>query len=58
MKITIKLPKPRNPLVVAARTRKAGSHDGYNPARQVRRAEKQKLNQILSGRKTREDHDT
>ncbi|MEO6918122.1 MAG: hypothetical protein ABI171_03645 [Collimonas sp.] len=57
MKITIKLPKPRNPLVAAARTRKAGSHEGCNPARRERRVEKQKLNQALSGRKNNGDYD-
>ena len=50
MKLNIKLPKPRNPLVVEARKRKAGSHDGHDPARRVRRMEKQKLRQLLAGR--------
>ncbi|AMO97986.1 hypothetical protein CAter10_0025 [Collimonas arenae] len=50
--MTIKLPKPRNPLVALARARKAGGHTSHNPARQVRRSEKQKLNQLLSGRKS------
>jgi len=51
MKVTIKLPKPRNPLVAPARARKAGAHDSHNPTRHARRTEKQKLNQLLSGRK-------
>ena len=57
MKITVKLPKPRNPLVAPARTRKAGAHASFNPARRARRIEKQKLNQALSGRKTEGDYD-
>ncbi|HWX03118.1 hypothetical protein [Collimonas sp.] len=48
MKVTLKLPKPRNPLVAPARARKAGAHASYNPARKVRRTEKQKLKQALS----------
>ena len=59
MKLTIKLPKaakPRNPLVVPARNRKAGAHNAWNPERSARRVEKQKLRQLLSGR-GREDHD-
>jgi len=51
MKMTIKLPKPRNPLVAPARTRKAGAHAAHNPARRIRRAEKHNLNLLLSGRK-------
>lgn len=57
MKVTIKLPKPRNPLVAPARARKAGAHASFNPARRARRIEKQKLNQALSGRKTEGDYD-
>ena len=57
MKITIKLPKPRNPLAVPARTRKAGAHASYNPSRRVRRLEKQKLAQALSGRKDDSSYD-
>jgi hypothetical protein len=56
MKVTIKLPKPRNPLVAPARARKAGAHAAHNPARRVRRAEKQKLNQLLSGRRSDGDN--
>jgi hypothetical protein len=55
MKITVKLPKPRNPLVALARVRKAGAHAAFNPARRVRRLEKQKLSQVLSGRKNEID---
>lgn len=57
MKVTIKLPKPRNPLVTLARARTAGAHASHNPARRVRRLEKQKLSQALSGRKTEGDYD-
>lgn len=49
---TIKAPKPRNPLVVAAKFRKAGAHDGGNPARAARRAAKHGLLQWLTGRKS------
>ena len=58
MKITIKLPKsakPRNPLAVAAKTRRAGAHQADNPARQTRRAEKQKLHELLAGKKRKGD---
>ena len=51
MKITIKLPKPRNPLVAAAKTRRAGAHQSDKHARQLRRTEKHKLHLLLSGRK-------
>jgi hypothetical protein len=51
MKMTIKLPKPRNPLVAPARARKAGAHAAHNPARRIRRVEKQNLNLLLSGKK-------
>lgn len=57
MKVTIKVPKPRNPLVAPARTRKAGAHAPYNPARQARRIAKQKLGSLMSGRKPMEDYD-
>jgi hypothetical protein len=57
MKVTIKLPKPRNPLVAPARARKAGVHAAYNPERRIRRVEKYKLHLLLSGRKTEEDYD-
>ncbi|MES2932972.1 MAG: hypothetical protein V4805_05735 [Pseudomonadota bacterium] len=60
MKITLKLPKtakPRNPLAVAAKTRRAGAHQSENPARQARRLEKQKLHLLLSGKKDRGDSD-
>jgi hypothetical protein len=49
-KITIKLAKPRNPLVVAAKQRKAGAHGAYRPERHERRVEKQRLHLLLSGR--------
>jgi|GEM_PF-658786 len=57
MKIKLTLPKPRNPLAVAAKTRRAGSHLGEQPARRLRRAEKHKLQVLLSGRKTGGAHD-
>lgn len=37
MKVTIKLPKPRNPLAVPARQRKAGSHKRSEPSRQLQK---------------------
>jgi hypothetical protein len=57
MKVTVKLPKPRNPLVAPARSRKAGAHAPYNPARRARRVEKYKLGLLLSGRKSEDDYD-
>lgn len=57
MKIAIKLPKPRNPLVAPAKNRKAGAHASYNPERRLRRIEKYNLHLMLSGRKTEGDHD-
>ncbi|WP_238531368.1 hypothetical protein [Collimonas fungivorans] len=57
MKMTIKLPKPRNPLVAPARARKAGAHAAHNPARRTRRSEKQTLNLLLSGRKMNDGDD-
>ena len=50
MKLTIKLPKPRNPLALPARQRKAGAHASHNPARRLRRIEKHNLQLALSGR--------
>jgi len=44
MKVTIKLPKPRNPLAVLARQRKAGGHQRVE---QSRRALKQQLRRQL-----------
>lgn len=52
MKVTVKMPKPRNPLVAPARSRKAGAHASHNPARRLRRVEKHHLRLTLSGRKT------
>jgi hypothetical protein len=57
MKVNVKLPKPRNPLVAPARTRMAGAHGGYNPARRARRVEKYRLGLLLSGRKSEGDYD-
>lgn len=57
MKITIKLPKPRNPLAIAGKQRKAGAHDSYRPERSERRAEKQRLHLLLSGRPRKGDED-
>jgi len=54
MKITIKLPKPpkpRNPLALAARQRKAGAHKSDAQARQLRRTGKNDLRLYLEGRK-------
>ncbi|WP_157406701.1 MULTISPECIES: hypothetical protein [unclassified Janthinobacterium] len=50
-KIKITLPKPRNPLAVAAKSRRAGSHQGEQPQRLARRAEKHQLHLLLAGRK-------
>lgn len=50
MKITIKIPKPRNPVVIAAKQRNAGAHGAYRPERHERRNEKQRLQLLLSGR--------
>lgn len=33
MKITLKLPKPRNPFALAARQKKAGAHDNTEKSR-------------------------
>ncbi len=50
MKITVKLPKPRNPLAIVAKQRNAGVHGALNPKRTERRQEKQRLQQLKSGR--------
>ncbi len=57
MKMTLKLPKPRNPLVAPAKVRKAGAHGAYNATRHARRVEKHKLALLLSGKKSVEDYD-
>ena len=57
MKISIKLPKPRNPLVAPAKTRQAGAHASDHPARRSRRAEKHSLYLLLSGKKTDGNYD-
>jgi hypothetical protein len=46
MKVTVKLPKPRNPLAVLVRQRKAGSHQRSEQSRQ---ALKRQLRRQLSG---------
>ena len=51
MKLIIKTPKPRNPLALVARQRKAGAHDAHLTARAVRRAEKQSLQAMVKNRK-------
>ena len=56
MKVTIKLPKPRNQLAVAAKWRQAGAHGGYRQERRERRVEKQRLHLLVTGR-TREGDD-
>lgn len=48
MKITVKLPKPRNPLAVLVKQRNAGVHGALNPKRTERRQEKQRLQQFKS----------
>ncbi len=57
MKITIKTPKPRNPLALPARQRKAGEHRSDHPARRSRGALKHSLQLLLSGRKTKGNPD-
>ncbi len=51
MKIKIPAIKPRNPVALPARQRKAGSHAGDNPRRGERRAAKQELRLHLMGRR-------
>ncbi|HEX7643120.1 MAG TPA: hypothetical protein VF472_13020 [Burkholderiaceae bacterium] len=52
IKITLpKAPKPRNPVALPARQRKAGSHDAYNPRRAARRIAKHELRLQLLGRR-------
>ena len=51
MKIKLKTPKPRNALVAAARLRGgAGAHQSEVSPRAARRAGKNRLRQLLSGR--------
>ena len=51
IKITLpKAPKPRNPVALPARQRKAGSHAAYNPQRAARRVAKHELRLHLLGR--------
>jgi hypothetical protein len=47
MKITVKQPKPRNPLVPAAKMRQAGAHGSHRPTRRARREQKQELRRLL-----------
>lgn len=53
--LTLVLPKPRNGLAALAKARRAGRHDGGQPARLARRAAKQALFTLLSGRKKDDD---
>jgi hypothetical protein len=55
MKIKIVLPKPRNPLALPARQRKAGAHTPDNPARSERRKAKYQLRLALTKRKGDDD---
>jgi hypothetical protein len=57
MKITLKLPKPRNPLAVAAKQKAAGAHGAYREQRKHRRQVKQQLHLLLSGRKVKAEFD-
>lgn len=51
MKMKLKTPKPRNPLVAAAKLRGgAGAHQSEVSPRAARRAGKNRLRQLLSGR--------
>ena len=49
MKLVIKTPKPRNPLVVAARQRQAGAHGSHDASKRRRRDDKQALHLLLKG---------
>ncbi len=51
MKITIKVAKPRNRFVAAAKMRRAGPHETELSTRRARRTEKHQLHLIISGRK-------
>ncbi|HEY8027598.1 MAG TPA: hypothetical protein VIF60_23865 [Burkholderiaceae bacterium] len=55
MKIKIATPKPRNPVALPARQRKAGAHGAFNQGRQQRRVEKYNLRLMLMGRKGEND---
>ena len=55
MKVKLTLPKPRNPVALPARQRKAGAHDGFNPTRQQRRIDKYNLRLTLMGKKGEDD---
>ncbi len=57
MKIKVKIPKPRNPLAVPVKLRKAGAHDAHNPARRSRRAAKHSLYILLKDRKNTDGAD-
>jgi hypothetical protein len=56
MKIVIRQAKPRNPHVVAARSRQAGAHGAHNASRLLRRQEKHALRRVLN-RPERNDYD-
>lgn len=55
MKIIIKTPKPRNPLALAARARRAGAHEDSHNFRSMRRKEKQNLGQLRRQLKENDD---
>ena len=56
MKLKLKTPKPRNPLVAAAKLRGgAGAHQSEASPRAARRAGKHRLQQLLAGRLKPED---
>jgi hypothetical protein len=48
MKIVVKASKPRNPHVVAAKLRQAGTHGAHHASRRMRREEKQALHRVLN----------
>jgi hypothetical protein len=50
IKLKIKATKPRNPVALPARQRKAGAHQAYNPTRHARRVQKHALRLVLLGR--------
>lgn len=47
MKLIVKQPKPRNPLVPAAKMRQAGAHGSHERTRRQRREQKRELRRML-----------
>jgi len=44
--LSLRLPKPRNPLVVLGHMRQAGRHDGGNPRQGARREVQEQIKQL------------